>query len=85
MGRHSQPNPEEEDIIRMYTCVHCGQYGDGCGCGPDVFGCNGAEECPVDWHTHGCYNDLGNCDEPEKHLPTHTMPIVIIPPGGFSW
>lgn len=29
--------------------------------------CTGASDCPESWHVHGCYADLGKCDDPLDH------------------
>lgn len=29
--------------------------------------CTGAGDCPESWHVHGCFADLGKCDDPLEH------------------
>lgn len=31
--------------------------------------CTGAADCPAIRHTHGCFADYGNCDDPGEHEP----------------
>jgi hypothetical protein len=33
----------------------------------NVSPCTGAADCPEQTHIHGCFADIGNCDEPEQH------------------
>lgn len=70
MGRHVA------DYSDMYTCSVCGEYGDRCGCGPADYGCTFTEGCPKEWHVHNCREDKGNCDQPERHLPSVALPII---------
>lgn len=70
MGKHVA------DYNDRYICSICGGYGDRCGCGPADYGCTMMEQCPVDWHVHNCWNDLGNCDQPERHMPSVSLPVI---------
>jgi hypothetical protein len=43
-------------------------------------GCDGSTSCPAQLHTHGCFNDFGDCDEPTEHYQRPSLRPVELHP-----
>lgn len=49
---------------------------------PRMRPCDGSETCNTNIHIHGCYADLGTCDDPHDHVTASYHDGVVRAAGG---